>query len=296
MPRNTCTKIEAHIAMYHTQIILTLLLIVSTNVHSQNVLYEEVQYQCPQHWIKFQESCYRFIKSPIREREEARKNCQAYQSDLVTINSLEEHGFILYQLLWQDPQHRKWYTGIKYQNANWMNEGDNTQLLNMDNAFLPEPNDNVLGRDYLTYSYHNNLQRWGLEKVTGKEKLLYICEAPISNLHNLVDDDRTYQYGVEINNPNQIPRGPYFIKQPINKVFDVSKRKISNDVSLSCLAGGYPAPTYEWFKEDYENDRLIATKIDPLKNTRYTVSGGTLIIYEPDQVIIFRFQRNLYLY
>ncbi|XP_053991481.1 contactin [Hylaeus volcanicus] len=269
--------------MYRIQLILTYTLIVSNGVFSQNMIYGEILYQCPQHWIQSHDSCYRFIKSPIREREEARRNCQAYQSDLVTINSLEEHGFLLYQLLWQDPQHRKWYTGIKQQNGNWINEGDNTQLLSMDNAFLPEPNDNVFDRDYLVYSYHNNLQRWGLEKVTGREKLLYICEAPISTLHNLLEDDRTYQYGIEIDNPNKIPRGPYFIKQPVDKVFDVSKRKISNDVSLSCYAGGYPAPTYEWFQEEYENDRLIATKIDPLQNVRYTVSGGTLIIYKPDQ-------------
>ena len=270
--------------MYYVPKILIYILIVSSNTFAQNILYGEQYHQCPQHWIKFQESCYRFIKSPIRNRQEARRNCEAYQSDLVTINSLEEHGFILYHLLWQDPQHRKWYTGIKYQNGNWLNEADSTQLLNMDNAFLPEPIDNIFGGDYLVYSYHNNLQRWGLEKVTGKDKLLYICEAPISNLYNLVDDDRTYQYGIEIDNPHEIPRGPYFIKQPTDKVFDLSKRKINNDVTLSCLAGGFPAPTYEWFKEDYENDRLIATKIDPLNNVRYTVSGGTLIIYEPDQV------------
>ncbi|XP_033366000.1 contactin isoform X1 [Bombus vosnesenskii] len=268
--------------MYCVSEIITYILIVTSYTFAQNVLYGE-QYQCPQHWIKFQESCYRFIKSPIRDRQEAKKNCEAYQSDLTTINSLEEHGFILYHLLWQDPQHHKWYTGIKYQNGNWINEADNTQLLNMENAFLPEPVDNTLGGDYLVYSYHNNLQRWGLEKVNGRDRFLYICEAPISNLHNLVDDDRTYQYGIEIDNPREIPRGPYFIKQPTDKVFDLSKRKINNDVALSCLAGGYPAPTYEWFKEDYENDRLIATKIDPLNNNRYTISGGTLIIYEPDQ-------------
>lgn len=268
--------------------ILICIHILSYNTFAQNILYEELYQHCPQHWIKFQESCYRFIKSPIKERQDAKRNCEAYQSDLVTINSLEEHGFILYQLLWQDPQHRKWYTGVKYQNGNWINEGDNTQLVNMDNAFLPEPLD-TFDKDYLIYSYNNNLQRWGLEKVTGKEKLLYICEATISNLYNLIDDDRTYQYGIEIDNPNEIPRGPYFIKQPTDKVFDMSTRKISNDVSLSCLAGGYPTPTYEWFKEDYENDKLIATKIDPLNNVRYTVSGGTLIIYEPDQVSILNF-------
>jgi hypothetical protein len=261
-------------------------LILSFSAFAQNVLYGQPVYECPQNWVRFQESCYRFIKSPLRPREDARRNCQAFQSDLLTINSLEEHGFVLYQLLWQDPQHRRWYTGVKLQSGLWMNEGDSTTLMNMDNAFLPEPNDNMIGRDYLAYSYSNNLKRWGLEKVIGKEELLYICEAPVITLHNLVEDDRTYQYGIDIDNPLQIPRGPYFIKQPVSKVFDVSKRRISNDVSLSCLAGGYPTPTYEWFKEDYENDRLIATKINPLSNSRYTVSGGTLIIYEPEQVKI----------
>lgn len=248
-----------------------------------NLKYEDEAYECPQHWTRFHESCYRFIKSPLRTREDARKNCQAFQSDLLTINTIEEHGFILHQLLWQDPQHRRWYTGIKLQSGLWINEADSTTLINMDNAFLPEPNDNIIERDYLAYSYSDNLYRWGLEKVTGREELLYICEATIATLHNLVDDDRTYQYGIDINNPLQIPRGPYFIKQPTSKVFDVSK----TNVSLSCLAGGYPTPTYEWFKEDYENDRLIATKIDPLSNTRYTVSGGTLIINNPEQVKIF---------
>ncbi|XP_012285560.1 contactin [Orussus abietinus] len=250
---------------------------------TQNVFYGEAVHECPLHWLQFQESCYRFVKSPIRIREDARKNCQAYQSDLVSINSVEEHGFLLYQLLWQDPQHRKWYTGAHLQGGVWVNEPDDSQLTNMENAFLPEPNDGVVGREYLAYAFSDGLKRWGLERITGQDELVYICEAPVSFLHNLVEDDRTYEYGIEIDNPNRIPRGPYFIKQPVSKVFDVSKRRSTNDISLSCLAGGYPTPTYEWFKEDYENDRLIATKINPLSDNRYTVSGGMLIIFEPEQ-------------
>lgn len=253
------------------------------------------EYRCPQHWIRFQDSCYRFIKSPIREREEARKNCHAYQSDLVSINSLEEYNFIFQQLFSQDPQHRRWYTGVKLIGGYWSNEPDGSQLVNMDNAFLPEPTlTTEIGKEYLTYTFSNSLQRWGLEKVNGREKLLYICEAHITNLHNLADDDRTYTYGVEIDNPLQTPRGPYFIKQPVSKVFDSSSKKITNDISLSCLAGGYPTPTYEWFKEDFINDRKVANKIDPLTSNRYTISGGTLIIYEPEQVISTLLIKNPY--
>lgn len=264
---------------------VTLVAALAVLSHSQDLGDGELIYRCPQHWIKFQESCYRFIKSPLRARQDARKNCQAYQSDLVSIDSLEEHGFLMYQLLWQDPQHRRWYTGARQQGGYWSNEGDGTQLTNMDNAFLPEPMDNVQGKDYLVYSFSYNLKRWGFEKVTGREELLYICEASIVSMHNLLQDDRNYQYGIEIDNPLKVPRGPYFIKQPQDVVFDMSKRKISNDVTISCLAGGYPTPTYEWFMESYENDRLVAIKIDSLTNSRYTVSGGSLIIYEPDQVV-----------
>lgn len=53
--------------------------------------------------------------------------------------------------------------------------------------------------------------------------------------------------------------------------------------NFSCSAGGYPTPTYEWYREDYENDRLVAHKIDPLQDSRYTISGGTLIIHNPQQ-------------
>lgn len=56
---------------------------------------------------------------------------------------------------------------------------------------------------------------------------------------------------------------------------------------FSCVAGGYPTPTYKWFKEEYDNqDQLLATKIDPLSNKRFTLSGGTLIIYAPKRVTI----------
>lgn len=76
------------------------------------------------------------------------------------------------------------------------------------------------------------MKRWGFEKVAGDAPLLFICEAPIEKLHYLVVDDRTYQYGVDVENPEKVPRGPYFIKQPRDVVFDLSKREITNDVSL----------------------------------------------------------------
>ncbi|XP_069694656.1 contactin [Periplaneta americana] len=243
----------------------------------------ESDMRCPQHWIRFQLSCYRFIKSPLRNRIEARKNCEAYQADLVSVNTPDEHGFLVNELLWQDPQHRRWYTSARQQSPEYWVNDDGSQLVNMENAFLPEQQ-STLNKDYLVYSFSNQLKRWGFEKVAGDAPLLFICEAPIEKLHYLVVDDRTYQYGVDVENPEKVPRGPYFIKQPRDVVFDLSKREITNDVSLSCFAGGYPTPTYEWFKEDYENDKVVSFKVDPLSDPRYTLSGGTLIINGPRQI------------
>ena len=61
-----------------------------------------------------------------------------------------------------------------------------------------------------------------------------------------------------------------------------SKQELMFGVSL--LADGYPYPTYEWYKENYQGDILVSRPIDPLEDRRITVSGGTLIINEPDQV------------
>ena len=77
--------------------------------------------------------------------------------------------------------------------------------------------------------------------------------------------------------------GPVFVKQPVNTIFDTSKGGIYSEVTLSCFAVGYPTPEYKWYLEDYEHDRLIEREIDPLTGTKYTISGGNLIIRDPQQ-------------
>jgi hypothetical protein len=255
----------------------------NTEGFSNDILYD---LHCPEHWVRFYQSCYRFIKSPLKAYEDARRLCKTYAvdtggSDLVSVGSSEEHGFLINQLNNVDPQHRRWYIGAHQQSANYWVNVDGTQLGNMENAFLPvnEP----YGKDFLAYNFSAERMHWGFQPVRGGEPLLFICEANIRSIQKLVSDDRTYTYGIEIRNPEQIPRGPYFIKQPVDATFDTSKRKLYNDISLSCLAGGYPTPTYEWFREDYENDRLVARRINPLDDPRYTISGGMLIINDPRQ-------------
>lgn len=101
----------------------------------------------------------------------------------------------------------------------------------------------------------------------------------------MVIEERTFTYGIDIDDPEKIPRGPYFVKQPEPVVYDLQNSKTTKDVQMTCIAKGYPTPTYEWFKEDYDNDKVISKIIDPLTNKRYTLSGGSLIINDPQQVI-----------
>ncbi|XP_072402624.1 contactin [Diabrotica undecimpunctata] len=242
--------------------------------------------RCPQYWIRFQNTCYKFVRSPLRAYNEARKICQTYSpdnggSDLVSISNSDEHGFIINQLNAIDPQHRRWYIGAHQTSPNYYTNADGTQLANMDNAILEI--DFPYGRDYLAYNFSRTHLHWVFEPVRGDEPLLFICEANILAVQRLVIEDRSFTYGIDVTDPEKIPRGPYFIKQPVDATFDTSKRKLLNDVSISCFAGGYPTPTYEWYREDYENDKLIAHLIDPLKDSRYTISGGTIIIHNPQQ-------------
>lgn len=206
---------------------------VNINRFSNDIFYDLLR--CPEYWVQFQQSCYRFIKSPLRPYNDARRLCQAFAaetggSDLISVGSLDEHGFIIHQLNWLDPQHRRWYIGAHQQSPNYWSNPDGTQLVNMENAFLPELD--PYGKDYLAYNFSKEHMHWGFQPVRGDEPLLFICEANIASLQRLVSDDRTYQYGIDIDNPERIPRGPWFIKQPEDFTFDLSKRKIMNDASL----------------------------------------------------------------
>ena len=142
----------------------------------------DISYKCPENWYRHENSCYRFIKSPVRPRADAQRNCQvtfiidllnvshlnevtkqrffslqAYDAELLSINSMDEHRFIVHELSWQDPQHRKWYTSGKQQSPNyWINEADGSSFNDLSAIFLPEKerDQGILNRDYLAYRYY----------------------------------------------------------------------------------------------------------------------------------------------
>jgi hypothetical protein len=149
--------------------------------------------------------------------------------------------------------------------------------------------DRLLQRDRVVLAYSHKKDRWVYMPTFDFENNLYICESQFlysaDNIEKRVESLRTIDYGIDYSDPEKMPRGPYFIRQPNDTTYDTGKRKITNYVFIQCIAGGYPTPTYSWYKEEYINDNLTFTSIDPLKNSNYTISGGNLIIHNPEQTL-----------
>lgn len=69
------------------------------------------------------------------------------------MNNDIEYGFIINQLLQQDPQHRQWYvSGKQASPGNWINDGNSTStLFKVEDSLLPEQH-STLNRDYLAFT------------------------------------------------------------------------------------------------------------------------------------------------
>lgn len=275
---------------------------------------------CPEFWIAHRQTCYRFIKSPQRNWYDAKKICQAYNAQIVNVDNVDKHSFLLKQLILADQKQNRYFVSARQISPNsWIND-DGSPLVAVEDGFANDETDidsdlflenlqdtnryynrfdaavrkdyrnqfNQLEKTRLVYGYSRIKDRWMFIPVYEFEMHLFICESTLlydpNNINTKQDDNRKFDYGIEIKTDfDKIPRGPYFVNQPNDTTFDTAKRKTRNDVTINCLAAGYPTPTYSWFKEEYVNDNLTYHAIDPLSDSRYTISGGSLIIFNPEQ-------------
>ncbi|XP_076362349.1 contactin isoform X1 [Tachypleus tridentatus] len=238
--------------------------------------------ECPRGWEPVLESCYKFTRAPLKDLKGAKEKCFAYNAHLVSVNTIEEHSYIVNYLSLNDPQHRRWFTSGQDEGNNvWVWDGDQTQFTNVDALWLPDQEKEV-GK-YLAYNYSKKTNSWGLAKVSSTEELAYICEVHQEDVNEIVIMDRNIDYGIIVNDKRKLPKGPSFLQEPEDGVFDLSGRNQVNYISLRCVAGGYPPPTYTWYKEEYERDNLVNRNIDPLSDYRYTQTDGILIISNPNQ-------------
>ncbi|KFM59795.1 Contactin, partial [Stegodyphus mimosarum] len=107
------------------------------------VIFHSISYSvlcqtCPKEWVDFSDSCYKFTRTPLRTRDEAQDICRSYNTDLVGVNTLEEHNFIVGWLRENDPQHRRWFTSGRDDGDNvWIWDSDNSLFSDVDALFLP---------------------------------------------------------------------------------------------------------------------------------------------------------------
>ena len=66
----------------------------------------------------------------------------------------------------------------------------------------------------------------------------------------------------------QCPARIYVFFLPIHKYLKHLFQLQINDVSLLCIATGWPTPSYRWYKEVYRNNTLVALEVDPLSGIK----------------------------
>ena len=149
----------------------------------------------------------------------------------------------------------------------WYWSGDNVEFINFEKLWL-RYNESLSRSSMAAYNFSTVDNRWGLVPVNSSESAAYICEISKRDLYFVKLREINIDYGITVTDPEKIERGPVFELEPKSQIFDLSKRDQSNAVSFRCAAKGYPMPEYQWFKEEYNQTKIVSKLIDPLKDER----------------------------
>jgi len=111
----------------------------------------------------------------------------------------------------------------------------------------------ILLNTYSTYIKKSNSDSFVVTRIEGNsgvcsKSLEKICISISVKFHcrkflifDKSMDDRDFDYGIDVEDPKKIPRGPYFIQEPVNTVFDLSRNiprsytSLRQVRSISCL-------------------------------------------------------------
>ncbi|OWF48663.1 contactin-like isoform X2 [Mizuhopecten yessoensis] len=222
--------------------------------------------ECPLGWFFHGQSCYEFIKDPLALYEEADKICKGKGAALVSVNSYDEHIFIIQQLKAIDIAKRYtwWTSGSEIDDrVKWEGDGQFADP-NIEYWLNPAETDNP--SIHVVYKYSYLQAGYGWQKQARNVKSSYICEIPRAEVHRLVQDERDFTFGTNIVDPNKVQTGPSFIIQPTDVV--ITER--TTTASLECVARGNPQPDYRWYKGSNQTDEVVATKTITVTNGKLT--------------------------
>ncbi|XP_064610241.1 contactin-like isoform X2 [Liolophura sinensis] len=230
--------------------------------------------ECPLDWESFGQSCYRFVFHPVKSFDEAKTACQMHSSALVSVDFPGEHGFISQWLTRTDTRKNNWYTSGEEDSLNpgdfwWSGTGKAVDKLAM--PWISQSELEGKGRA-VVYKFNGVVYGWGRAKPANE--FPYICEIARSESHRIFQSRRNFFFGTDVEDINQLEKGPHFIEEPKDKIIIGSPDR----TYVECVATGNPQPVYTWRK-------LTGSQYTPIPtNTgRYAVTNGRFNIAFPKE-------------
>ncbi|XP_071490175.1 hepatic lectin-like [Diadema antillarum] len=165
--------------------VLSLLLLATTAYAEQCSLSESVGKllqtcrevkDCPNGWVKNTESgsCYKLVKTK-KTYSAAKSTCQQSDAQVVSLNTMEEYGFVWQYVYDQAKPYQQFWIGLKRVGGGWRWE-DGTSMSLPSAAFWQknEPN-NSGGAENNVHMYSNS----NANDVRGTNKYYFVCEKKI---------------------------------------------------------------------------------------------------------------------
>ncbi|KAK6176500.1 hypothetical protein SNE40_014772 [Patella caerulea] len=234
-------------------------------------------YDCPSGWDEYNGYCYKFVGYPRSNYQQANTACMEDGASLVSVGSEEEHRFIVNWLEQNDQRRDAWFTSGGLSSTvsggiQWNGDGTFSQGL----SFWLNGTDPSNNRDgsKLVYKFSGTEYAWSTEPSTSI--LSFICEISQVEAYRIVEDNRDFDYGLDIIDPNLVPRGPDFLIEPEDTVILGE----TTSMYLDCVATGMPLPKYTWHKINSTGKILVSYEAD----NRYTLTNGRLSIANPSSV------------
>ncbi|XP_071103024.1 contactin-like [Haliotis cracherodii] len=234
----------------------------------------DVIFECPDEWQPFAEKCYKFAFYPSLTYEEAKMDCGIHGASLVGVNLHAEHVFISNWLLMNDLSRGTWFTSGIVNNMNtgdlvW--ESDATVILPDRQYWLNEEHKNMTGRN-IVYMY--GVTQYGWSRVQGdSSQSSYVCEIHLDEAYRIVQEERDFDYGTNITDPNDVPRGPRLMTEP----YDLVEIGDAVTASIECVATAVPPPIYRM----YHTLQNVTILITPDLDDRYSLTNGKVTIADP---------------
>ncbi|KAL8572121.1 hypothetical protein ACOMHN_052918 [Nucella lapillus] len=258
-------------------------------------------FNCPIRWYQHAQHCFLFEGDSPGTYEEARLACSDHGAALVSVEDRPTHDFLKNWLEQNDNFIRQWYTSgnrekvASLQDSWFVWEGVGSAI-DPEVSFWNGQVDRNNSDGVIVYSLDESGYGWDL--VRPERALPYICEVAKAEAYRIVQDDRGYDYGMNVVDLNVIQRGPHFTVQPVSTVVvgdpELAQLECVADANppptyrsvrdpdlaqLECVADANPPPTYRWYRGNQFGEEVTSSL-----DSRYTLTNGKLIFQDPMEV------------